>query len=246
MKQAYLKLLVVLFGVFCGVKAFAYDCEVDGIYYYRISATELEVANKVFSDQNRSAYTGAVTIPATVTYMGKTFNVVSIGEYAFRDCQSLTSVSIPSSVKSIKSFAFYNCSQVANITIPASVTSIGMGAFEGCATLSSMVIPSGVTTIGDEMFYGCTMLKSIVLPSTVNAIGASAFSRCTSLISIYCMAATAPTCEDNAFDKVDRTWCTLYVAKGAKSYQDHDVWGDFFTEEFTGRVEDIPIQVVKP
>ena len=67
MKQAYFKLLVAFIGVFCGAKAFAYDCEVDGIYYYRISATELEVANRVFSDQNRSAYTGAVTIPSTVT-----------------------------------------------------------------------------------------------------------------------------------------------------------------------------------
>ena len=246
MKQAYFKLLVAFIGVFCGAKAFAYDCEVDGIYYYRISATELEVANKVFSDQNRSAYTGAVKIPSTVTYMGKTFNVVSIGEYAFRDCVGLTSVSIPSSIKSIKSFAFYNCSQVANLTIPASVSSIGMGAFEGCSTLASMVIPNGIATIGDETFYGCTSLKSVVIPSTVTAIGASAFSRCTSLISIYCLAPTAPTCEDNAFDKVDRTWCTLYVAKDAKSYQDHDVWGDFFTEEFNGRVEDIPTQVAKP
>jgi hypothetical protein len=241
MKRFFLTLMIVATALLNGTKALAYDCEVDGIYYYRISTTELEVANKVFSDQNRTAYTGAVTIPSTVTFNGKTFTVVSIGEYAFRDCSQLTSVTIPSTVKTIKSYAFYNCSQIAGINIPASVTAIGEGAFEGCAAISSLLIPNGVTAVGNEMFYGCTALKSVVLPSSVTAIGANAFSRCTSLLSIYLAGGTPPTCEENAFEKVDRTWVTIYVPKSSKGYAEGNVWKDFFIEEFDGRIEDIPL-----
>jgi len=219
--------------------ALAYDCEVDGIYYCRISATELEVANKVFSDQNRTAYTGAVTIPSQVTYNGKTFNVVSIGDYAFRDCSSLTTVTIPNSITAIKSYAFYGCSAILNINIPASVKEIGMGAFEGCSSLSQMILPQGVPAIEDETFYGCTSLRSIVIPSSVTAVGEEAFSRCSSLISIYSFPTNAPECEMNAFSKVDRTWCTLYIPKDAKAYRENPSWREFFIEEYAGKAEDI-------
>lgn len=225
-------------------RTLAYDCEVDGIFYCRISATELEVANKVFSDQNRTAYTGAITIPAQVTYNGKTFNVVSIGDYAFRDCTSLTSVTIPNSITEIKSYAFFGCSAIANINIPSSVKEIGMGAFEGCSALSQMVLPQGIPAIEDETFFGCTSLRGIVIPSSVTAVGEEAFSRCTALISIYCFAANAPECELNAFTKVDRTWCTLYVPSDAKSYRDNPLWREFFIEEFNKKVEEVNFNTI--
>ncbi|MCR5849513.1 MAG: leucine-rich repeat domain-containing protein [Bacteroidaceae bacterium] len=231
MKHAYLTLFIAVLSLVTGTKVLAYDCEVNGIYYYRISATELEVANKVFSDQNRTAYSGAVTIPSTVTYNGKTFTVVSIGDYAFRDCSALTSVTIPNTVRDIKSFAFYNCTQISNINLPSSIVSIGPGAFEGCSAISEMMVPAGVPAIEPETFYGCSAMKTVVLPSSISSVGAEAFARCASLISIYCLAETAPQCEENPFDKVDRTWCTLYVTKGVPSYKSDAIWSEFFTEE---------------
>ncbi|MBQ7683573.1 MAG: leucine-rich repeat domain-containing protein [Bacteroidaceae bacterium] len=240
MKRAFLTLIAFVMALLSGTKAYAYDCEVDGIYYYRISTTELEVANKVFSDQNRSAYTGTVTIPSTVTFNGKKFTVVSIGEYAFRDCTQLTSVTIPNSIRTIKDYAFYNCSQIIGLTIPDSVTSIGVGAFEGCSAIVSMKIPNGVPAISDETFYGCTALKTLVLPASVASIGAEALTRCTSLLSLYLGATTPPGCEPNAFEKVDRTWVTVYVPKGGKGYTEDKVWKDFFIDEFDGKVADVP------
>ena len=210
MKKHLIALIATVAALFTVTPyATACDCEVDGIYYCRISATELQVSNKVFSDQNSTAYTGAITIPAQVTYNGKNFNVVSIGEYAFRDCSSLTSVTIPNSITSIKSYAFYGCSAIVNLTIPTSVKEIGMGAFEGCSSLSQMILPQGLPVIEDETFYGCSSLQGVVIPSSITAVGEEAFSRCNSLISIYCFPATAPECEMSAFTKVDRTWCTL-------------------------------------
>ena len=48
----------------------------------------------------------STTIPNSVT---------SIGEYAFMDCSSLTSITIPNSVTSIGKVAFYGCSSLADI-----------------------------------------------------------------------------------------------------------------------------------
>ena len=110
--------------------------------------------------------------------------VVSIGEYAFGECSSLTNITIPDSVTSIGSGAFRVCSSLASITIPDSVTSIGVWAFSGCSSLTSITIPDSVTSIGGGAFYGCSNLESITIPNSVTSIGGSAFSGCSSLASI--------------------------------------------------------------
>ena len=87
--------------------------------------------------------------------------VVGIGDYAFEDCSSLTSVTIGNSVTSIGERAFYDCTNLTNVTIPDSVTSIGECAFLYCTSLNSVTIPCGVTSIGEDVFYGCSSLTSI-------------------------------------------------------------------------------------
>ena len=61
-----------------------------------------------------------VVIPSTID--GK--SVTSIGSYAFSECTSLTSVTIPDSVTSIGTWAFSDCTSLTSVTIPDSVTSM--------------------------------------------------------------------------------------------------------------------------
>ena len=72
---------------------------------------------------------------------------ISIGRYAFDDCESLTSITIPSSVTSIGEYAFSYCESLTSITIPSSVTSIGDYAFYNCTSLTIYCVaesqPSG-------------------------------------------------------------------------------------------------------
>ena len=88
-------------------------------------------------------------------------SVTSIGEEAFCDCTSLTSITIPNSVTSIGERAFLNCTSLTSITIPNSVTSIGERAFRGCKSLTSITIPNSVTSISDSAFAGCDCPISI-------------------------------------------------------------------------------------
>ena len=62
-------------------------------------------------------------IPNSMTY---------IGNDAFYDCNSLTSINIPNSVTNIGDRAFYNCVSLTKINIPNSVTNIGNEAFQHC------------------------------------------------------------------------------------------------------------------
>ena len=110
MKQKLHPLCVALLAfVLCNTPLFAHDFEVDGIYYNITSDTDktVEVTCRGFDYYNYSdRYSGAVTIPESVTYNGNTCSGTCIGDYAFYDCSSLTSVEIPNSVISIGAYAF--------------------------------------------------------------------------------------------------------------------------------------------
>jgi hypothetical protein len=122
---------------------------------------------------------GAVTIPAIITGLP----VTSIGDYAFYEFTSLTSVTIGNGVTSIGDYAFNGCYSLTSVTIPNSVTSLGHGAFAACG-LTSITIPNSVTSIGGFAFGGCSSLASVTLGNSVTSIGGAAFSYCTSLTSI--------------------------------------------------------------
>ena len=78
-------------------------------------------------------------IPEYVTDDDNTrHTVTSIGDYAFRDCNEMTSVAIADSVTEIGTGAFVNCSKLSKAAVPNSVRSIGNSAFDGCTSLSSI------------------------------------------------------------------------------------------------------------
>jgi len=68
------------------------------------------------------------------------YNVISIGNYAFRNCSALTSITIPNSVSSIGSYAFA-FTGLTSITVPDSVISIASYAFAGCRALTGITLP---------------------------------------------------------------------------------------------------------
>ena len=91
-------------------------------------------------------------------------DTISITGYTGSD----TSLTIPSafggmSVTAIGYEAFRNCDGLTSLTIPGSVTSIGGWAFSYCDNLTSVTIPGSVTSIGERVFANSTKLTSIAV-----------------------------------------------------------------------------------
>ena len=109
-------------------------------------------------------------------------------EVAIGTCKN-TDIILPSifkekAVTQISTYAFCNCNSLKSITIPDSVTSIGDYAFSYCSSLTRVTIPDGVTSIGGYAFYDCTGLRSVTIPDSVTSIEHFAFYYCTGLTNI--------------------------------------------------------------
>ncbi|MEE1254158.1 MAG: leucine-rich repeat protein [Paludibacteraceae bacterium] len=167
-------------------------------------------------------------------------NVVSIGDYAFDGCNSLSFITIPDSVKRIGNRAFYKCSSLMSITIPNSIISIGGGAFEdsgiynddskweeGVLYISNCLIAANenlcsiytiqdnTRLIGDYAFRYCEALTEIIIPDSVTSIGKYAFTECSSLASII-IPNSVTNIEEGAFHECS-SLCSIVLPNGIKS-----------------------------
>lgn len=115
------------------------------------------------------------------TYEG--LPVTAIGEDAFRDCDTITSITIPDGVTTIESCAFYWCTALTEINIPDSVTVID-DAFSYCFSLTSIDLPDQLTKIAPSAFSFCAYLAGVEIPASVTSIGAGAFYGCSSIESM--------------------------------------------------------------
>lgn len=174
MKQKFILFIeTLLLSVCFPFSAFAYDVEVDGIYYNIV--TKDKTAEVTYGDNQ---YKGEVVIPETFTVDDVVYNVTSIGFSAFEGCKELSSTTIPNSVTSIGAYACKDCTGLASISIPNSVTIIDGFAFQHCTGLTSIKIPNSVTSIGFYAFQECTRLTSITIPDSLTIIEDNAFELC--------------------------------------------------------------------
>ncbi|MBQ7661244.1 MAG: leucine-rich repeat protein [Clostridia bacterium] len=122
--------------------------------------------------------------------------VTSIMFSAFRDCENITGIVIPSSVKSIGEYAFTGCKSLQNITVDAAnpyFCSDAQGVLYNKNGTELLRCPEGktaciisfpITEIGWAAFENCALLESLVLPSSVTSIKSDAFNGCAALTSI--------------------------------------------------------------
>lgn len=161
------KKLWVFVAMLCTlISASAYDFEVDGFYYNISSKADKEVS-VTYKTTNYNSYSGIVNIPASVSYNGDTYTVKSIGDYAFKDCADLTSVTIPNSVTTIRYEAFYKCENLVSLIIGTGVTNIDKTAFLYREGVNSHNEPVYYITIPKVIWVGNTR------PNGYNGVKAS-------------------------------------------------------------------------
>ena len=85
-----------------------------------------------------------VTIPSTVTYGGKTYQVTSVAAKAFKGSKKLKKATIPSTVTKIGKQAFASCKKLKTITIKTkklTAKSVGKKAFKGINPKAVIKVP---------------------------------------------------------------------------------------------------------
>lgn len=130
----------------------------------------------------------------------------TIGDEAFSGCDSLTNITLGSSVKTLGRAVFYTCDALERVEIPSTVTDIGEKTFYSCPALKEAIIRAGTVKAGT--FYNCRALTTLIISdnATLDAsftvgnthaketletvkiergeIGNSAFSNCTNLTTV--------------------------------------------------------------
>ena len=136
--------------------------------------------------------------------------VTDIESDAFRQCSSLTSITISSGVTAIIEVpVFSGCSNLISINVEsenANYSSDNGVLFSKNKTIlihcpsgktGDYVIPNGVTSIGERAFSGCDNLASITLHSGVISIERFVFFGCSNLTSINVESGNANYSSDN-------------------------------------------------
>ena len=101
----------------CGEKSCPYD-------YIHLDDNTIKIT-KYIGDSSE------VVIPSTIDG----YNVSVIGDSAFSENNTVTSVVIPEGITKIEKCAFYSCTKMKKVTIPSTITSVGLNAFHTCSAL---------------------------------------------------------------------------------------------------------------
>ena len=112
-------------------------------------------------------------------------SVSALGDNAFVDCISLTSVTMSEGIASIGNGAFKSCTGLTSISIPNTVIGIGTEAFAACTALTGITLPEGLERINERAFIDCTSLKSISIPDTVRYMSNEVFKNCIALETVH-------------------------------------------------------------
>jgi len=186
----YTILTFLFFGISLNANAHDFEIANNGHnIYYKITSSSAPYTVAVTykgSTYNEylNEYSGAITLPSSVTYNGITYSVTSINNSTFCDCSGVSSVILANSITSIGEYAFFYCNLLTSINFPSSLISIGSYAFKGCSGLTSLVIPNSVNMIGESAFQNCSGLNTVLLSNSINSIYENTFMNCIALTSI--------------------------------------------------------------
>ena len=166
----------------------------DKTFYLDYIKYTVEEGHLVVSGYDQTGFNGEAKIVARITYIGNSYEVLRIGDNAFRGCSGLTSLSIGNSVTSIGNTAFYYCFGLTSIRVEegnpnydsrnncnAIIDKSTNTLVVGC---SKTIIPNSVTSIGNSALRCCSGLTSLTIPNSVTLIGNYAFEGCSGLTSL--------------------------------------------------------------
>ena len=163
------------------------------------------------------APTGTLKIPAKIGSSA----VKAIGSFAFKGCDGLTSVTVPSGVSDIGMSAFEGCVNLKSASVPSTVKSYGVSVFAGCQSLTKAPLPKNLKVIPEAAFKECVSLKTVAIPSSVTEIAMEAFRWCDSLQTVK-VPATVKSVGEHAFANCEQLQSVMIYSKvvGYRMFKD--------------------------
>ena len=196
---------VLLITVLCylglSIQAAKKEVKIDSLWYELNTATNSQTneetctARVLPSRDNGILYKDNITIPAEISYEGKTYSVTAINGGAFKDCFQLSSISLPASVIDFGKEAFSGCVGLNNVTYPSInyLYSVKYGNEKSnplTYTKHLVINDQEITTLNinqdvqDYAFYGAKWLTKITFNDGTDSIGKAAFSECEAITEI--------------------------------------------------------------
>ncbi len=203
-------LLIIVVALCLPVTMWAYDFEVDGIYYNITSETEVAVT--------RPAQTNTIkdmVIPETVEYAGNTYTVTSIEANAYFDPDP----------DIFKSYA----GNLTTLVIPSTVKTIGDYAFRGMSSSLKGLTILSCETMGKYAFAFSGDLTNVTFPANLKTVGEYAFASCLDLFTIVFLGDEPPT-----FEGADHTFGINSTGKAYVSAEAYDTWN--YAKEWTADI----------
>lgn len=193
----------------------------DGIEYRAIYQGDGNFAEVTIPSSEM--YSGAIVIPATVTYQDVEY-VVS----GFDQTDGLS--------------PFVGNPFITSLDLQLHVDTLRRMQFMGCTQLASLSLPSTLRYIEDECFRNCPMLTQISLPASLEALGDNAFCGCQFLTDIYCYAMVPPAgseADNYPFAQCRPQNVMLHVPSGTENlYRTTGFW-----TRFSNVTDDLPADV---
>ena len=98
-----------------------------------------------------------LVLPNMVEHDNQLYLITTIGNDAFKNKTTITSVTIPNTVTELKASVFEGCTNLTNVTIPTSVTKLGNNVFKNCSNLITSELPNTITSVGTYITNSFTL-----------------------------------------------------------------------------------------
>ncbi len=173
----------------------------EGPYVYEINDGEVTITHcgpDISGDVIIPSKLGGITVTAigekafyncySITSITMDDNIKRIGARAFAYCGALSEVILPDDIEVIEDEAFNMCFNLAKVSLSKTkIKSIGTRAFANCEYLETVTLPDTLETVGEEAFKWCSNLQSVIIGKSTINIGKNAFSNCYNLRNVYYM-----------------------------------------------------------
>ncbi len=180
-----------------------------------------------FGAQDDSSYLGlddisVVPVPPRIPFTFKTNNgtIIITGYTGLGGVVTIPTNINGRTVTGIGNKAFENLGSLTSITIPGSVTNIGNEAFAFCSALTNATIAKGVVSIG-EYAFAFTSLTGVTIPGSVTNLAEGAFAGCDDLAGVY-FQGNAPSADSTVF--FDDNNATAYYMPGTTGWDDFSAY----------------------